>query len=300
MTEKPILFSAPMIRAILDGTKTVTRRIVRTDLRVRLDRAVDSDDLIPGMPGVTAKPGRHRARLNAGGAVTLAELDLGVKPGEFHFVCPYATGRTRLADFPSPPGWRTAWEILPDPEQRLWVKETHAQFAVGNRTGSSPQCVAYRATCDDDGGFDYVNNGDEVMHLKVTRWTPAIHMPRWASRITLEVVSVRVERLHEITERDAKAEGVRPFLERYSSFAADQRIDGERDSLGRRCLLERHLALNVRKLDARPDDGDRVDEKPYRTSFVCLWDEINGDRALFSSNPFVWRVEFRRVAERAA
>jgi hypothetical protein len=48
------------------------------------------------------------------------------------------------------------------PGDRLWVREAHAQFAVGNRTGLSPQCVAYQATCDRDGGFEYVNNGDEI------------------------------------------------------------------------------------------------------------------------------------------
>lgn len=96
------------------------------------------------------------------------------------------------------------------PGDRLWVKETHAQFAVGNRTGVSPQCVAYRATCDADGRFEYVNNGDEVMRLKVTKWTPAIYMPRWASRLTLELTEVRVQLVQAISEDDARAEGMHP------------------------------------------------------------------------------------------
>lgn len=108
MRERPILFSGPMVRAILEGKKTQTRRVVR-DQGGCLDLD-DPDDL----------------------AQLLSCYDYGA-PGD-----------------------------------RLWVRETHAQFAVGNRTGLAPQCVAYRATCDEDGGFDYVNNGDEIMRIKVT------------------------------------------------------------------------------------------------------------------------------------
>jgi hypothetical protein len=159
--ERPILFSAPMVRAILAGTKTQTRRIVKPQPEY------DADERWPGW-----KWPSHQAR-------SMLEIS------EIPSACPYG----RRGD-------------------RLWVRETHAQFAVGNRSGVAPQCVAYRATCDEDGGFDYVNNGDEIMRLKVTKWTPAIYMPRWASRITLEVTRVRVERLHDISEEDARAEGV--------------------------------------------------------------------------------------------
>jgi hypothetical protein len=82
-------------------------------------------------------------------------------------------------------------------------------------------------------------------------WTPAIHMPRWASRITLEITEVRVQRLHDISEDDARAEG---------------------------------LALEPLILD-----GHAVG------CFSRLWDEINGARAAWDSNPSVWAVSFLRV-----
>lgn len=83
------------------------------------------------------------------------------------------------------------------------------------------------------------------------RWFSPIYLPRWASRITLEVVSVRVERLQEITEEDARAEGVMSLP-------------------------------NIHPI-ARPT-----------SVFQELWDQINGKRAPWESNPWVWRVEFRR------
>ena len=99
------------------------------------------------------------------------------------------------------------------------------------------------------------------------KWTPAIHMPRWASRLTLEVVSVRVERLNDISEEDAQAEGVAPFFEVYKGMGQEQTIS----------------------------TGERAADAPHRASFACLWDEINGDRALWKSNPWVWVVEFKRA-----
>ena len=170
MRERPILFSAPMVRAILAGTKTVTRRIVTSE-------HVDDAAI---WAQCADKPGTWESGIASGA------------PGSFghgeYVRCPYGV-----------------------PGDRLWVRETHARFSVGEGMDRPvPECVAYRATCDGD-YFDYVNGRGEVMNLKVTKWTPSIFMPRWASRITLDVVSVRVERLHAITEDDAKLEGVEPF-----------------------------------------------------------------------------------------
>jgi hypothetical protein len=170
------------------------------------------------------------------------------------------------------------------PGDRLWVRETWYcdDHTAGNfkraRIGyvSEPPTDAefieqwrdamdYRATHDcnmyEDGCPCRDDDGRSA-------WRPSIYMPRWASRITLEVTKVRVERLHAITEDDARAEGVQPFFERFTHIGRDQQLDGEL------CL-----------------------ERPYRSSFKCLWDEINGDRALWVSNPFVWVVEFRRLDE---
>jgi hypothetical protein len=87
------------------------------------------------------------------------------------------------------------------------------------------------------------------------RWRPSIHMPRWASRITLEVAGVRVERLQEITPDDAIAEGV----------------------------------FGEGRYNTQPGMPYPV------ATFAALWDSINDKRAPWASNPWVWVVEFRRI-----
>ena len=143
MKERPILFSAPMVRALLAGTKTQTRRAVKP-------QPVYSD-----VAATFASWAFHRK----GGGMWLwpnAREDV-------HAMCPYGQSG-----------------------DRLWVRETfHAE---------SKSTVHYRAD-----GFEYGPAGG---------WKPSIFMPRWASRITLEVVGVRVERLQEISAADAWAEGV--------------------------------------------------------------------------------------------
>jgi hypothetical protein len=232
--ERPILFSAPMVRAILVGTKTVTRRICKLPADTT-DVAIDPGGSIFG-PGPYIKARREPS----------AENDATMHP---RIYCPYGYPGDRL--------WvRETWCLAhPDCAEDFKAAEGRPRGPENYNTGEP--WFAYYAATDPD-----VVRSDDHMR---SPWRPSIHMPRWASRITLEVVSVRVERLHDITEEDAKAEGVEPFLERFDRIGRDQRID-----------------------------GDLVTEKPYRTSFVCLWDEINGDRALFASNPWVWRVEFKR------
>jgi hypothetical protein len=88
-------------------------------------------------------------------------------------------------------------------------------------------------------------------------WRPSIHMPRWASRITLEVVAVRVERVQDITEADARAEGIAAYVE-YGGGSVETLIQGNRHS------------------------------------FRELWDSINASRGYgWDANPFVWVVEFQ-------
>lgn len=94
-------------------------------------------------------------------------------------------------------------------------------------------------------------------------WRPSIHMPRWASRITLEITDARVERLHEITEEDARAEGI---------------IDGG--------------CLNCGKSEPCGCPNPQPDA---RDTFVYLWDSIYGKKYPWKSNPWVWVIEFRRV-----
>lgn len=222
--EKPILMSAPMVRALLAGAKTQTRRELK--------------------PFRTAPlPGPEEGS------------------GWEYLPTPNAKCAFLNKTFEKKGEWKTSTTIpIPRcpygvPGDRLWVRETHARFHVGEGLDRDvPQCVAYRATCDADGGFDYMNGRAEIMRLKVTKWTPAIHMPRWASRLTLEVTDVRVERLQDISEEDAKAEGVEP----------------DADCLANRC------------------------RRPYFDRYLDLWDEING-KGSWKTNPWVWVVSFRRI-----
>jgi len=116
----------------------------------------------------------------------------------------------------------------------------------------TPEHCLYRSTWDGD---------------KLVGWIPSIHMFRWASRITLEVVSVRVERLQEISEEDAKAEGVGHGFQLNGGWPDYQHIKGGV------CELTQDTA---------------------RMSFATLWDSINGKKHPWESNPWVWVVEFRK------
>jgi hypothetical protein len=136
---------------------------------------------------------------------------------------------------------------------RLWVRESYA-----------PRYF-------DNGGHAYMADwtGESAECLPEPRWTPSIHMPRAAARLLLDVTSVRVERLLDITEEDAKAEGVAPFFGRFPCFGRDQTITS----------------------------GELAADAEHRASFAVLWDELYGDSgATWKSNPWVWRVEFRRAS----
>lgn len=151
--------------------------------------------------------------------------------------------------------------------QRLWVRETFRAWAVvdGCRIG-------YEA----DGGHRYVTAAsipgfDRATNLLPGRvyggWLrPSVHMPRWASRITLDVVDVRVERLQDISEEDARAEGI---------------VEVARLEVGEVIPL-----WGV--------DEVVLGESP-RDAFAALWDGINGSQTRHFDNPWVWVVSFRRV-----
>jgi len=204
-----------MVRAILEGRKTQTRRVVKPLKTSPLPEG-DGWHCSIGGEGWGAL-----YRREATGGVTSHPLPR----------CPYGV-----------------------PGDRLYVREAH-RFTHGGEDRPL-QTVVYRATAPDDDGAD---------HWGTTgRWRPSIHMPRWASRITLEVTGVRVERLQDITEDDARAEGVSPYA------------NGEGF------------------VDAR-SEFVQVGAASFRLGFEILWDEINGKRAPWSSNPWVWVVEFRKL-----
>jgi len=214
--ERPILFSGPMIQTLLDGRKTQTRRAVKG--------TEDFDDFIRD---VDPDEGPFwRFSLSDGGATQCAERD-----------CPYG-----------------------QPGDRLWVREA---FIVGHRMegGESiycdedgrelPETVWYRA---DNEEFCWTD--DEGRRTETVPWKSPIFMPRWASRLTLEITEVRVERLHEITEADALAEG----------------CDGD-------CPIGYIPAYQA---------------GPLRYHYSQVWVSINGPGS-WDANPWVWAIEFRRL-----
>ena len=144
---------------------------------------------------------------------------------------------------------------------RIWVRETWGTWGAGD------SFVAYRAT---DAEQMEVEDSFE-------RWHPSIHMPRYAARLLLDhTAAIRVERLQDISEADAQAEGV------------------EKNWIGPDCPPE--YADEWR--DYNPLNTDGFPCFSARDSFTSLWDEINAGRGhSWASNPWVWRVEFKRVPQ---
>lgn len=202
MADRPILFSGAMVRALLAGTKTQTRRV--------------------------AKPVRHPdlGNVYAPGALVLEREPQHV----IDRACPYG-----------------------QPGDHLWVRETwqHSNHPYGPY---DEDCmVFYRADfLDDIHGPD----GEKSSEGRYRFWRPSIHMPRTASRITLEVTSVRVERLQSISASDAIAEGV----------------------------------------NVHPDHHDKPRASIYGPvqAYRDLWEQINGPGS-WDVDPWVWRLEFKRV-----
>ncbi|HEJ4757511.1 hypothetical protein FVA82_11755 [Pseudomonas aeruginosa] len=205
MKERPILFTGPMVRAILEGRKTVTRRVVSPQPDF-LGSMVD-----PNTPFKTLDAGLH-ARIT----------------------CPYG-----------------------EPGDRLWVREAWAADAQVDAIAPSdlsqgepiwyPADLSVRQT-----GCYMISKG---------RVRPSIHMPRWASRILLEITAVRVERLQDISEEQALAEGVR----------------------GEPCDHARQACADIGCW------GDTA-----KGAFGFLWESLNGEGS-WAANPWVWVVEFKRV-----
>lgn len=194
MKERPILFSGAMVRALLDGSKTQTRRVMKpqpsnviSQLFIWKDNATPLDELLA--------------------------------------LCPHG-----------------------QPGDRLWVREAwkaHATFDHLPPRDIPQSHVWYMA---DDG------------YKAESRFRQSMFMPRWASRTTLEITGVRVERLQDISEADAKAEGVKPI-------PCD------------------HIRLSCKEIDCAGPD--------YRSGFAFLWQSTGGD---WAANPWVWVIEFRRAA----
>lgn len=209
--ERPILFSGPMVRAILEGRKTQTRRVLKAH-------------------GLSLNPLSHdyatRGEMTSSGAAVF----YGDRGWSRDVTCPYGQAGDRL--------WvRETW--CPRGNGRLEIERLQRPFFAADPNSGKP---------------------------KGWRWRPSIHMPRWASRIALEVTEIRVQRLQEISEEDAKSEGIE------------------------RSNDERWPWRNYDPLDGAPF------VRPT-TSFMSLWNSINGAQpgCLWMDNPWVWAISFRSL-----
>jgi hypothetical protein len=242
MRERPILFSAPMIRAILAGQKTQTRRVLRDQDPIDLGAFVH---------------GAHLSRRPVFDKV--ANAVIGHRLAAVH--CPYGVPGDRLwvretfycdnAFYPDGVGVEGMWRTVEGKRVPVPVDE--------QRKVMLDEDMYYRA----DGEPDF--EGAEGP----TPWRPSIHMPRWASRITLEITGVRVERLQAISDADARAEGV-------------ERID-----------TEFGMCLRTPQWRAYGNEDTQYCISP-EASFRTLWSSING-RESWDANPWVWVVEFKRL-----
>lgn len=226
MKERPILFNGDMVRAILDGRKTQTRRVV--------------------WPMSLCIPYRN----------SMDKIKLRKTDNHYLFDFHYEDGTISTIY-----GTRPKYFV----GDRLWVRETHG-IQLEPCEDYPNGCVIYKADLPDESDFQYEGGG--------SAWRPSIYMPRWASRITLGVVSVRVERVQDISEEDALSEGISE-----TSF------------------------WKPKEMDNRPFEEKWWDDYYFWTSypqvaFQNLWDSINAKRGYsWESNPWVWAIEFKRVKE---
>ncbi|OZQ45261.1 hypothetical protein [Klebsiella variicola] len=232
MKERGMIFNAEMVRAILDGRKTQTRRIMKVQ--------PESNQL---------------------GLLLITDSTKHSDIGKYHWAESNATGnhvRSKLFSCP--------FGAVGD---QIWVRETFQgplfdyelmdEYLEDSSKFEKPEFCQYAA----DGGHrpEYQDADDNLRH----GWRPSIHMPRWASRILLEITDVRVERLNAISQEDAQAEGME--------------LTGWRPTY------------------SDPDSGGEV-MTPY-DNFAQLWESIYGEES-WKANPWVWVIEFKRVEGGAA
>ena len=235
--EHPIIFSPAMVRAILDGTKSQTRRIMKPQ---------------PFMQPILA---RHLAK--RGWPEWYTEDSLWRK------FCPYGSIGKKL--------WvRESWRIgawNEDDEQiavdyiadgycrKEWLDVPLDERDMFNRFWIQSSDDAAKSSIKPDGEGKYHWEPGQ----SPCRTRPSIHMPRWASRILLEITNIRIERLQSISSSDAEAEGIEHLCGMWRDYHSVQHAQ-------------------IKAVDS------------YRT----LWESING-KGSWDINPFVWCISFRRI-----
>ncbi|HCA4367951.1 TPA: hypothetical protein N3F83_004224 [Klebsiella variicola subsp. variicola] len=219
MREKGLIFNSEMVRAILDGRKTQTRRPIKW----KQTRFTEIGEREGGRRWPWSEDAEHAC--------------------DFWHPCPFGA----VGD-------------------RIWVRETFCP--VDDTQYGGEKWVDYRATpkfeASHPAGWDCAPNDAEAL-----KWRPSIHMPRWASRILLEITNVRVERLNAISEEDVDAEG---FAGDYPTSVFPNLFPGE------------------------PKDWSHLS---MRDCYGVLWKSIYGEES-WKANPWVWVIEFKRVEGGAA
>lgn len=231
MKERPILFSGAMVRALLAGTKTQTRRVVKPQ------------------PTHFNPVGVPRRVIPTGGPSDVIR-------------CPYG-----------------------QPGDRLWVRESGAMHALlAPEDPLQPMLFRHDVPTTANLGDYWVQRTrapgasystectrEQFLRHSGAKAVPSIHMPRWASRITLELTSVRVERLQDISEADAMAEGI-----------VECPIPADDEG-------PRRIGYMV-----GPDDGKSGLAVTAVNAYRDLWESINGPDS-WDANPWVWAIEFKRL-----
>ncbi len=232
MADKPIIFSAPMVNALLAGRKTQTRRIIEN---------------VPDAP-----PSRCAPRNTPRHPAPYLDAYCEERPTPTN---PRGMGRNwhwwQIDDRPGPVVFRLRYA----PGDRLWVREAFSYETLDvDRNGFMPPW--------------YWADGNP-MSGDFTRPKSPIHMPRWASRLTLTVTDVRVQRLHDISEEDAIAEGVEPLHTGYFPYGITTFLTtfvGDREVPAQCCRTAKH-------------------------SYEMLWNSLHGPGA-WEANPWVAAYSF--------
>ena len=226
MKERPILFSSEMVKAILEGRKTMTRRV------------------------------------NSIGEYYIRDKK-----------CPYGVAGDRL--------WvRETWGDLDYYQGNVAIHVLKDSNGVEHDIVYSAECQGYFEWTDEVGFPEYRKDGTEA-----SRWRPSIFMPRWASRILLEVTDVKVERLQDITEEDAIKEGMPDEYPIAPVYCPNCQGQGT-------CGAVHPVSLGYMEIDCPECDT-------AKKKFKNLWDSINGrgrkpGRA-WQDNPWVWVISFKVV-----
>ena len=241
--ERPILFNGEMVRAILEGRKTVTRRVIKPQ--------PSNNQYLHNPPlwgtGITTNKGKY-------GTLFCKQVHEGLILTE-HFKSPYGK-----------------------PGDQLWVRETFqvGHLHIDSETGYADDVDLYTGDLKvdpTDGGYWKVLYGLDGQEMNyhpedrfIRRYRPSIHMPKWASRIQLEIVDVRVERVQDISERDMVAEGIALKDSDYEWNRRD------------RYSQEQFFGFNLTQ------------------HWIDLWNSTNEKRGYgWDVNPWTWVIEFKVI-----